>query len=86
MNTKPVQSPYSPSGKDVPLDLRGLPPPQPMERIMEALDTLKAGDALQVQMDREPHPLFGMLERGGYRHHGDWSSDAYVLRIWQRAD
>ncbi|MNY57220.1 hypothetical protein D3C86_1933940 [compost metagenome] len=66
----------------MPLDVRGLPPPEPMQHIMDALEQLARGGVLHVAMDREPHPLFGILERDGYRHQGCWTDDGYALRIW----
>lgn len=50
------------------LDVSGLLPPEPMERILEALATLPPDMSLQVLIDREPFPLYRVLERHGYRH------------------
>lgn len=50
------------------LDVSGLLPPEPMEQILEALATLAPDRALQVLIDREPFPLYRVLERHGYRH------------------
>lgn len=50
------------------IDARGLPPPEPLERTLEALETLAPGDELVVLLDREPFPLYGILERNGYAH------------------
>ncbi|MGX9220062.1 DUF2249 domain-containing protein [Massilia varians] len=50
------------------LDVSGLLPPEPMERILEALATLPPDMALQVLIDREPFPLYRVLERHAYRH------------------
>jgi uncharacterized protein (DUF2249 family) len=48
------------------LDNRGLPPPEPMVRILGALQTLPEGDELVVLMDREPMLLYPELERRGF--------------------
>lgn len=48
------------------LDVRGLPPPEPFENIMHALQTLPAGETLQVTIHREPHPLYEILRNTGY--------------------
>lgn len=48
------------------LDVRGLPPPEPLENIMHALQTLPAGETLQVHIHREPYPLYEMLRDTGY--------------------
>ncbi|WP_305824751.1 DUF2249 domain-containing protein [Massilia brevitalea] len=50
------------------LDVSGLPPPEPMEQILEALATLAPDMVLQVLIDREPFPLYRVLERHAYRH------------------
>ena len=50
------------------LDVSGLLPPEPMEQILEALAALAPRTALQVLIDREPFPLYRVLERHGYRH------------------
>lgn len=65
------------------LDVSGLLPPEPMERIFEALAALPAGASLQVLIDREPHPLYRMLERDGYRHRIAARDDGrFDLEIW----
>ncbi|RJG09366.1 DUF2249 domain-containing protein [Massilia cavernae] len=51
------------------LDLRGLFPPEPMERVLDALASLKTGQQIRMMIEREPHPLFRMLERNGYSWH-----------------
>lgn len=48
------------------LDVRGLPPPVPFENIMNALQTLPAGETLQVHIHREPFPLYDALRDRGY--------------------
>jgi uncharacterized protein (DUF2249 family) len=50
----------------VTLDNRGLQPPEPMVRILEALQALPDGDKLEVMMDREPVLLYPELERRGF--------------------
>lgn len=47
------------------LDNRGLPPPEPMVRILDAVEALRAEDELRVLMDREPLLLYPELERRG---------------------
>lgn len=58
----------SAAGATVALDVSRLPAPQPMERILDALDTLAPGAALQVLIHREPYPLYEILDRRGWRH------------------
>lgn len=47
------------------LDLRGMAPPEPMEHALEALADLLPGQRVHIVIDREPRPLFRMLERDG---------------------
>jgi uncharacterized protein (DUF2249 family) len=53
---------------EVLLDLRGLFPPEPMERVLDALAGLLAGQQIRMLIEREPHPLFRILERNGYHY------------------
>lgn len=53
-------------GAPIVLDVGGLEPPEPMVRILEALDTLAPRQSLRVLIDREPHPLYRVLQRHGH--------------------
>ena len=48
------------------LDARGLPPPEPMERALDALAALPPDDRLVLRLPRQPFPLFDLLRRMGY--------------------
>jgi len=48
------------------LDVCGLPPPEPFERIIGALQKLPEGESLRVHIHREPYPLYEVLLDGGY--------------------
>jgi uncharacterized protein (DUF2249 family) len=50
------------------LDLRGMYPPEPMERVLDALAALLAGQQIRMLIDREPHPLYRILENNNYRY------------------
>jgi uncharacterized protein (DUF2249 family) len=50
------------------LDMRGLEPPEPLIRILEALEALPAGAMLRARTDREPCHLFGEAESRGFHH------------------
>ncbi|MGE3308761.1 MAG: DUF2249 domain-containing protein [Limisphaerales bacterium] len=47
------------------LDARGLEPPEPMVRILEALNTLDDGAELHASTDRRPIHLLPLLEQRG---------------------
>ena len=59
------------------LDVRGLEPPEPMVRIMDAIATLQSGETLCVAIHREPFPLYAMLAEEGYVHSTTWKQDGY---------
>lgn len=40
------------------VDARGLEPPEPMERVLSALDDLPPGEKLLMRIHIEPRPLF----------------------------
>lgn len=47
------------------LDNRGLSPPEPMLRILSALESLAGGGEIVAQMDRRPIFLFPELDERG---------------------
>jgi TusA-related sulfurtransferase len=49
----------------VEVDARGLEPPQPMVRILEALTSLPADATLRARTDRRPMHLYALLEERG---------------------
>ncbi len=64
------------------LDNRGLSPPEPMIRILTALDSLNDGGEIVAQMDRRPIFLFPELEERGCSFTCDPSGDGgYLLTI-----
>jgi TusA-related sulfurtransferase len=60
------------------VDARGLEPPEPFERAMEAIADLPAGGQFILLIDRMPHPLLRILERDGYRHDAGFRDDGAV--------
>jgi len=55
------------------IDARNLEPPEPFERVMEALGEMEPGGEILLIINREPVPLYGVLERNGY----SWSSTGF---------
>ena len=49
------------------LDARGLQPPEPMVKILEAAAALTRGSELRARTDRRPVHLFPQLETRGLR-------------------
>lgn len=54
------------NGKE--FDVRGLEPPEPLIRILNALEALPAGATLRARTDREPCHLFGEAVQRGFRY------------------
>ncbi|NHZ91680.1 DUF2249 domain-containing protein [Massilia sp. CCM 8733] len=67
------------------IDVRGLEPPEPLERVLDALDRLPDGDHLCMLIEREPRPLYRILAQNGYGHATSALPDyLYEVRIWRR--
>lgn len=66
------------------VDARGMEPPEPMEKVMEALDELRPGESVRMLLHREPFPLYAILAERGYRHETRMEPDgSYVILIRQ---
>ena len=67
------------------LDVRGLEPPEPMVRVLHAIDRLGAGDALEVHHNRRPTFLYPQLDERGFVHETDEPESGLVrIRIRRR--
>lgn len=70
-----------------PLDLRHLPPPLPMERILDALDMLAPGMRLAALTPHRPGPLLPLLEQRGFTWRIDERDDGSAcITIWRIGD
>ncbi|EXI72525.1 MAG TPA: DUF2249 domain-containing protein [Candidatus Accumulibacter phosphatis] len=63
---------------DVVIDARGLEPPEPLVRTMEALDHLEPAGKLLVLLPREPFPLYRALEINGFTWQTEHQADGTV--------
>ncbi len=69
------------------LDVRRLEPPEPMVRVLEAVDRLAPGARLVVHHDRRPVFLYPQLEERGFAHETDEPEPGLVrIVIRRRAD
>lgn len=69
---------------DIMLDNRGLEPPQPMVRTLEAIVDLKDGQRIIGEFDRTPMFLLPKLEEMGYSHEVDQKEDGKAtVTIWK---
>ncbi len=72
------------AGDTVRVDVRGLEPPLPMVRVLEAVETLAPGQRLEVWHDRRPVFLYPQLEERGCRHTTDESEPGLIrILIWR---
>jgi uncharacterized protein (DUF2249 family) len=85
--TEPVppgtRSPSGPAAVEwIEVDARGLEPPQPLVRILEALATLPPGACLLARTDRRPMHLYDQLELRGFVGETEAEADkSFVTRI-----
>lgn len=72
--------------KEILLDVHDLQPPGPMEKALDALDKLQAGEYLKMVHRMQPFPLYNILSENKYRYlvkNGDKGFDIY---IWKTED
>lgn len=67
------------------LDVRGLQPPEPLERTLETLEGMPEGRALLQLNDRAPAFLLPLLDERGYRYRIGEDERGTLVTIW-RAD
>ncbi len=66
------------------LDLRGLEPPEPMLRILGAIEELAAGGTLRAITDRKPVHLLAELDTRGLAHSSHEQADGSWLNTFKR--
>lgn len=66
------------------VDARDLEPPEPMEKVMQALSLLRPGQSIRLLLHREPFPLYPLLTERGYRHDTRMEADGSYLILIQR--
>jgi uncharacterized protein (DUF2249 family) len=80
----PPSSVAPPAGPVVALDVRGLEPPLPMVRILEAVEVLAPGQRLEVLHDRRPLFLYPQLDARGLGHATEEPAPGTVrITIWR---
>ncbi|USH00183.1 DUF1858 domain-containing protein [Thermococcus argininiproducens] len=68
------------------VDLRGLNPPEPAVRIVEALKDLDKGEGIEAIGDRPFKGILPKLEEAEYKYELKKVGDAYILRIWNEGN
>ncbi|MEK7877377.1 MAG: DUF2249 domain-containing protein [Pseudomonadota bacterium] len=67
------------------VDARGLEPPEPMVRVLTALDELPRGELLLMLIPIEPRPLFRVLERNQFAYRCELKPEGHFeVTIWHR--
>ena len=67
------------------VDARGLEPPQPLVKILEALATLPRGARLRARTDRRPMHLYAQLEERGFVGESEEQEDgSFVTHVRRR--
>lgn len=75
----------TPSNQEIALDVCWLEPPEPMERILDALSRMEPGQRLRVLIHREPVPLFRILSNNGYAYSTQHRDDhLFEILIWPK--
>lgn len=70
--------------REVFIDVRGLPPPEPMVLTLELLETLGDDEVLVHVNSREPIFLLPILTERGYRYAVEQQAPTlYHVRIWR---
>lgn len=77
-----VSTPASATESEV--DARGLEPPEPMLRILHALEVLPVGGTLRARTDRRPIHLLPELDARGVRHASEELADGSWVTTLQR--
>jgi len=67
------------------LDVRGLEPPEPLERILSELDSLQSDEQLDVTHWREPLLLYPILAEKAWQYKTEYDEQArtYLISIWK---
>lgn len=74
------------SGERV-LDVRGLEPPEPLERVLDAVAALQPGERVRMIHSREPCLLYPLLEKRGFQYLAEAKSeDLHEILIWRKGD
>ncbi|AXE32062.1 hypothetical protein DK842_20475 [Chromobacterium phragmitis] len=70
----------------MPLDLRQLPPPEPMDIILRQAESLSPGKCASFVLPHFPTPLLPLLDRmAGIAYRFELSGDGGVLLFLERA-
>ena len=66
------------------MDNRDLDPPEPMVRILAAMESMKPGEVLSALLCREPIFLFPELAKRGHSWRGGFEADGSTYKVFVR--
>ncbi|WP_025917511.1 DUF2249 domain-containing protein [Herminiimonas sp. CN] len=70
---------------EIELNVCGLEPPEPMERVLDALSHMGPDQRLRMLIDREPRPLYRILYNNGFAYETHSRPDyLYEILIWHK--
>lgn len=81
----PAAKATKPAADNPEVDARGLEPPEPMLRILSAVEALPAGGVLRARTDRRPIHLLPELEARGVQHESTEQADGSWITTLRRA-
>jgi uncharacterized protein (DUF2249 family) len=84
LQSRPAQSPPLQNPEEVEVDARGLEPPQPLVKILEAVAILPEGARLRARTDRRPMHLYSRLEERGFVSETKEESDGSFITFISR--
>jgi uncharacterized protein (DUF2249 family) len=84
-STKTAGASVASSGDVEEIDARGLEPPEPLIRILNALESLPCGKRLRAITDRQPCHLFGEAAQRGFRHDCSEQPNGSWITVLERA-
>lgn len=71
----------------IPVDVRDLEPPEPLERALAAAQALRPGELVLMTHRREPCLLYPILEKQGFSQKMiQRSPDHFEIYLWRKGD
>lgn len=68
-------------------DVQDFPAPEPMQRVLEALETLQPGEYVRMMHRMEPAPLYAVLRDMNYLYEVQLEGEApFELMIYRKGD
>ena len=73
--------------KEIVVDVHELQPPEPMQKALDALDTLAEGQYLKIIHRMQPFPLYDILSDNGFKYKvTDGKISSFDIYVWRAKD